>query len=105
MYIEETPGKGWLYHVVGGHTVAGHGEGWKYETRQSNNIENSKQFYNKVEKGTIARDKVESVDSICQRLPLPAIMVAHGVKRRTHCVHWVLWAYEALEKEGIFKPK
>lgn len=48
IYIESRPGKGWMYHVAGGH-----GPGWQYETKKRDNIESSRQYYKKHRKGTL----------------------------------------------------
>ena len=46
------PGKGTLYHVIGGH-----GPGWQYETKIRDKMEKSQQFYKKHFKGYVEDDR------------------------------------------------
>ena len=100
IYIEEKQGKGWIYHVIGGH-----GPGWQYETKPKENIENSAQFYNKYEKGTIAIADMPRVDPICRRIAMPKDEYREGIKQPRDCRHWVQNALNELEKDGVFKRK
>lgn len=99
LYIEEKTGKGWLYHVIGGH-----GPGWKYETKECNDIESSTQFHAKYAKGTIAGADLDLVDSVCRAIGMPSIEHRQGVQFRRDCRHWVRKALDDLQKQGIFQP-
>ena len=98
IYIEIEPGKGWLYHVIGGH-----GPGWQYETKQRDNIEESQQFYRKHAKGTLDRGDLSKVNQICRTIPMPRTQVVEGITLQKDCRHWVLAALNKLEEHGAFK--
>ncbi|KIW63489.1 hypothetical protein PV04_10321 [Phialophora macrospora] len=99
VYVEFEPGKGILYHVIGGH-----GPGWQYETKARDKVEESQQFYKKHFKGTLMTTDVTRVDQICRTIPMPRNEVIHGVPRNKDCRHWVLEALEEMQKQGIYSP-
>jgi hypothetical protein len=100
IYIEEKKGNGWIYHVLGGHSA-----GWQYETQPKDNIENSAQFYNKYEKGTIAQADLHKLDPICRRIAMPKDEYREGIRMPRDCRHWVQNALKELKDEGVFIPQ
>ena len=100
IYVEFEPGRGRLYHVMGGH-----GPGWQYETKPRDKVEDSQQFYKKHLKGTLKTTDVARVDQICRTVPMPRNEVtAEGVPRDNDCRHWVREALGKMEQQGVFKP-
>ncbi|EHY60763.1 hypothetical protein ABEF92_006850 [Exophiala dermatitidis] len=98
IYIEEKAGKGWLYHIIGGH-----GPGWQYEMKQRNNIENSKQYHDKYVQGKIAQTDFQKVDQVCRTIRMPQNEYRAGVSFQRDCRHWVREALTELENRGYFR--
>ena len=99
VYVEFEPGKGRLYHVIGGH-----GPGWQYETKIRDKVEESQQFYKKHFKGTLKRTDVAKIDQICRTIPMPKNEVNHGVQSNKDCRHWVIEALAKMQQQGIYTP-
>ncbi|KIV83121.1 hypothetical protein PV11_05174 [Exophiala sideris] len=99
IYIEADPGRGWMYHVIGSH-----GLGWENEAKQRNKIEDSRQFYKKHLKGTVAQADLHRVDEICRSISMPQNLYKAGVEFRRDCRHWVRDALYRMEQQGVFKP-
>jgi len=99
IYIEADSGRGWMYHVIGGH-----GLGWENESKQRNKIEDSRQFYKKHFKGTVAQADLHRVDEICRSISMPQNLYKAGVEFRRDCRHWVREALGKMEQQGVFKP-
>lgn len=97
IYIEIEAGKGWMYHLTGGHV-----SGWEYMARKMDDIEESRHFYKKHVRGTVAEADLRKVDGICRSVPMPQNDFINGVEFPRDCRHWVLDALKKLEQEGVF---
>lgn len=100
IYVEIEEGKGRLYHINGGHL-----SGWKYMLKHVDNLEESRHFYKKHLKGTVAEADLRKVDEICESVPMPQNDFIDGVEFPRDCRHWVLETLDRLEQEGVMDAR